>query len=343
MDEHMEEQNREEQDLEEQDRMENDNPPEEEMEDDASFADLLDAYSQGMNDDVQVGDKIKGAIIAVGRESVFVDTGTKIDGVVDNAELLDENGELPYGEGDVLELYVVAKNESEIRLSRALSGVGGLNLLQDAFDGGIPVDGKVAETCKGGFRVEVMQRRAFCPISQMDLNFVEDGEIFVGQTYQFLIARLEESGRNIVVSRRKLLAREQAAARDAFLAELDPERVIEGRVTRLMPFGAFVEIGPGVEGMVHISELSWSRVEKPEDLLQPGDRLSVKILSMKPTGSGRTVENRPVRQAGGRRSLGQGAGHIPHGCQTQRQGDPLRTVRRLRGNRPRHRGIGPHQ
>jgi small subunit ribosomal protein S1 len=248
--------------------------------DNEDFGALLEAYGGDIGESVLVGDKINGKIIAIGSETVFVDTGTKIDGVVDKKELLDDNGQLPYGVGDRLELFVIAADESEIRLSRALSGIGGLQLLTDAFRNRIPVEGRVTETCKGGFRVAVMQRTAFCPISQIDVKYVDTPENYVGETLLFNITQFEDKGRNIVLSRRKLLESEQKKAREAFFTTLTTGTVLTGTVTRLMPYGAFVELIPGLEGMVHISELSWSRVEKPEEATRPGDRVQVKVLSI---------------------------------------------------------------
>ena len=246
-----------------------------------SFADLLESYSEGMKDDLQVGDKISGKIIAIGKDTVFVDTGTKIDGAAEKQELLDENQVFPYEVGDALELYVVSMSEDEIRLSRALSGIGGYHLLQDAFDGAVPVEGKVTAPCKGGFHVEIMKRRAFCPISQIDVKFVEDAEPYVGNTYSFLITRLEENGRNIVVSRRALLAEALEKERQAFYEDLVLGEIYAGTVTKLMPYGAFVELAPGVEGMVHISEIRWSRVENIEDVLTAKETVSVRVLGIK--------------------------------------------------------------
>lgn len=276
------------------------NQPPSEPPEETSFADLLDSYTQGMHDDVQVGEKITGPIIAIGQDSVFVDTGTKIDGAVDRSELLDEDGALPYRVGDVLELYVVAMNENEIRLSRALSGVGGLNMLQDAHASRIPVEGTVQETCKGGFRVEVMQRRAFCPVSQIDVTYVEDPEVYVGQSFEFLVTRIEQNGRNIVLSRRQLLAQQQAQAQAEFLKDLAVGQIVEGPVTRLTPFGAFVELAPGLEGMVHVSELSWARVEKPEEAVSEGQVLTVKVIRIEThEKSGRPKIALSVKQTGG--------------------------------------------
>ena len=246
-----------------------------------SFAELLASYSTGMNENIQVGDQIRGRIISIGASSVFVDTGTKVDGVVERSELVDEEGQLTVEEGQELDLYVVSADESEIRLSKAISGIGGLTLLQDAWEQRIPVEGKVVAAIKGGFQVEVIKRRAFCPISQIDLAYVEDPDPYVGQTFSFLIKRFEERGRNIVVSRRDILQKEMEASRKAFMEQLDEEALYEGTVARILPFGAFVTLAPGVEGLVHISELSWSRLDTPEQAVSVGDRLHVKILGIK--------------------------------------------------------------
>lgn len=245
-----------------------------------SFAEMFESYSSDMTDDISVGDKIQGKVIAIGATSVFVDTGTKVDGVVDKGELTDEDGRCDLAVDDVLELYVVEAGESEIRLSKAISGIGGLNLLNDAWENRIPVEGKVIQSIKGGFHIEVIKRRAFCPISQIDIAYVETPEDYVGKTFQFLIKQFAENGKNIVVSRRVLLQKEQDAARDAFLKELSMDTVYQSEVVRIMPFGAFVALAPGVEGLVHISELSWSRLEKPEDAVRIGDVLPVKVLSV---------------------------------------------------------------
>jgi small subunit ribosomal protein S1 len=142
-----------------------------------------------------------------------------------------------------------------------------------------------------------MQRRAFCPLSQIDVAAVEDPSTHVGATYQFLITRIEDKGRNIVVSRRALLNREIEASRQQFLATLNPDDVVEGRVTRIMPFGAFVELSPGLEGLVHVSEISWSKTAQPGDLLKPGDRLRVKVLGIEKSGpKGQTRIGLSIRQ-----------------------------------------------
>jgi len=245
------------------------------------FATLFETYQDVMDGNLQVGDKVRGKIISIGADDVFVDTGRKIDGIVDKAELLDEQGKMTCQAGDDIELYVVSINESEFRLSRALSGIGGLNILKDAYANEVPVEGKVLQTCKGGFNVDFMHRRAFCPISQIDLSYVESAEDFVGQTHHFLITQLEEGGKNIVVSRRKLLQQEQDKAAEQFYEKIEVGAVLKGRVTRTVPFGAFVELSAGVVGLVHISELSWSRIEDPGEVVSIGETIFVKIVEIK--------------------------------------------------------------
>jgi small subunit ribosomal protein S1 len=247
-----------------------------------SFAELFESYSKDLNEDVQIGDKISGEIISIGKDTVFVDTGTKIDGIVDKEELLDDNQEFSYKVGDILDLYVVSNNGHEIRLSKALSGIGGLNVIEEAYHKAVPVEGKVKGEVKGGFQIEILQRRAFCPISQMDLNYVAHPADYVGETHRFLVTQFEERGKNIVVSRRELLKKEQEKEKEEFFGKLEIGTQLEGRVTRLMPYGAFVELRPGVEGMIHISEISWSRVNKADDVLSPGEPIPVKVIGIEP-------------------------------------------------------------
>ncbi|WP_028578293.1 30S ribosomal protein S1 [Desulfomicrobium escambiense] len=242
------------------------------------FAELFASYESQRKAALKAGDKVSGTVISIGQKSVFVDCGASVDGIVDREELLNDAGELTVAEGDTLELYVVGLTDDSVRLSKALTGAGGLNMLQDAYEGGVPVEGKVKEQIKGGFHVEIMKRRAFCPVSQIDSRYVANPEDYVGQTLQFRITKLTEGGRNIVVSRRALLEVEQQQASAEFFDGVKPGDVVEGTVTRLAAFGAFVELVPGVEGLVHISEISWARIQSPDEALSVGDRVRVKYL-----------------------------------------------------------------
>jgi len=255
-----------------------------------SFAELLESYTRDRQEDLKVGDKISAEIISIGRDAVFVDTGSKIDGIVPKAELLDDGEELPYAIGDSLDLYVVAAGESRIELSPGLAGIGGLMHLEEAWKDNTPIDGVVEDRCKGGFNVNVLGKRAFCPISQIDLRYVEDPNEYIGNTYQFEIKTFEDQGRNIVVSRRDILQAEAEKASEAFYEDAVVGTVFHGKVTRVESYGAFVELLPTIEGMVHVSELSWSRTVKPADILKVGDPVTVRLLEVQRVETSRRLK-----------------------------------------------------
>lgn len=245
-----------------------------------SFEALLEAYGDGLGEELKSGDKVDATVISIGESSVYVSTGTKSDGVVDRIELTNEDGELSVAVGDTLTLYVVSANESEVVLSKQMSGAGSEEMLFDAFTNGTPVEGKVNEQIKGGFSVTLMGKRAFCPVSQIDTAFVETGEDYLGKSFTFLVTRIEGNGKNIVISRRKILEAELAEVRATFLETLSEGDTVEAKVIKLMPYGAFMELHAGVEGMAHISELSWSRVQSCEEAVKVGDTLPVKVLKI---------------------------------------------------------------
>ncbi|MBU2482065.1 MAG: S1 RNA-binding domain-containing protein, partial [Proteobacteria bacterium] len=139
-----------------------------------SFAQLFESYDSGIKTGLKQGDMIEGKIISIGSNHVYVDTGTKSDGVVAKTELLDDQGQCLFKAGDVIKLYVVSVTESEIILSKAISGAGQSTLLKDAARSKTPVEGKVTGVIKGGFSVDILGKRAFCPVSQIDVKYVEN-------------------------------------------------------------------------------------------------------------------------------------------------------------------------
>lgn len=254
---------------------------------DSSFADLLAKQEEGepASPRLETGQRVKAVVVAVTGDTVFVSTGNKVDGIVEKAEL--EKDGLACAVGDALDLYVVHVSAQEVRLSKVVRGAGGLEALEEARAASLPVEGKVIAPVKGGFSVEVMRRRAFCPASQMDLRPSEDQQAHLGKVYNFLITKLEQNGRNMVLSRRSLLEAAQAEGIQHFLEQTRPGDVLEGEVRRIAPFGAFVELAPGVEGLAHVSELSWSRLERPDELLSLGQKVQVKFLGVE--GEGRNA------------------------------------------------------
>lgn len=251
-----------------------------------NFEDLLDQYTPEEGSSLRVGEKVKGTVVAIDDSSVFIATGSKVDGIVEAEELKDAEGNMTCAVGDELDLYVIAIAQGEVRLSRSAGSAGSALALAEAFENAIPVEGKVAGQCKGGFNVEVMHRRAFCPVSQIDNRFVENPEEYVGQTFQFMITRCENNGRNVVVSRRTLLEAQQEESRKEFMKTLNEGDVVDVRVTRLTNFGAFAELAPGVEGLIHISELGWARVQSADEAVSQGDVLRAKVLKIDTTEKG---------------------------------------------------------
>ena len=273
-------------------------PDTKDMPAEGEFAALMEASLAERGGEISVGDRITGPIISITDTTVVVDTGTKLDGVADKAEFVDENGELTVSEGEDVTLYVVSLRGDEVALSKALTGQGGAEALRAAFEAGVPVEGKVTASRKGGFDVEILHHRAFCPVSQIDIAFTDNPEAHVGQTYNFAITTFERDGKNIVVSRRKLLEQERAESELRFLESVNPGDVIPAVIARFAPFGAFAEVAPGLEGLVHLSELSWSRAEKAEDAVALGQAVTVKVLAFDRDKKGRPRISLSIKQAG---------------------------------------------
>ena len=223
------------------------------------------------------GQVVKGRVIQIGDEHVFVDVGGKGEAWIDRAELADDQGQLRVKIGDEVEATVVATGD-EIRLSHRLrQGAQAREALAVAAQTGVPVEGRVAGVIKGGYEVTVGGLRAFCPFSQMDLRRVESEQDFVGRVLEFRVTKFAEGGRNLVLSRRVLLEAQAAKAAEETRKKLVPEAILPGTVVSLADFGAFVDLG-GVQGLVPISEISHARVERPGDRLRIGQPVSVKVL-----------------------------------------------------------------
>ena len=230
---------------------------------------------------VEIGQIVKGRVILLTAEHVFVDVGGKGEAWIDAGELTDEDGRLRVAVGDEVEATVVSTGD-EIRLSHRLrQGARAREALAVAAETGVPVEGRVAAVIKGGYEVTVGGLRAFCPFSQMDLRRVEAAEEYVGRVLEFRITKYGENGRNIVLSRRVLLEAQAASAAEETRKKVVPGAVLAGTVASLADFGAFVDLG-GIQGLVPLSELSHSRVGRPADRLRVGEAVTVKVLRVEP-------------------------------------------------------------
>jgi len=226
---------------------------------------------------LEVGQIVKGRVIHVGAESVFVDVGGKGEAWIDPAELADEHGRLRVGVGDEVEATVVSTG-NEVRLSYKLRlGAQAREALAAAAETGIPVEGKVAGVIKGGYQVTVGGLRAFCPFSQMDLRRTETGEEYVGRVFEFRVTTYGEKGRNIVLSRRQILEEHAAKAAEETRHKIVPGAILDGTVASLTDFGAFVDLG-GLQGLIPLSEVSHSRVGRLADRLRVGEAVTVQVL-----------------------------------------------------------------
>ncbi|HVE14770.1 MAG TPA: S1 RNA-binding domain-containing protein [Elusimicrobiota bacterium] len=260
------------------------------MNNEEDFEALLGDSLKAAEKTFEVAERVRAEILSVGPEDAIVALAPAKEGFVASAELAGLKA------GDSVDLYVTSVRPSEIRLSIHPTDKNIALELREAFEARRPVEGRVAEVCKGGVRVSVRGKLAFCPISQLDLKRVETGAEFVGKTFVFRVTEFAEDGRNVVLSRRKLLEEEQARVQAAFLQSTPDGAVVSGTVTRLEKFGAFIELVPGVEGLAHVSELAWSRVESPSDLLSAGQRVAVKLLKRE-TVEGRLKLSLSLKQA----------------------------------------------
>ncbi len=226
---------------------------------------------------LEKGDLVEGVVVAIGPEVAFVDVGGKGEATIDIGELKNEEGQLEVAQGDRIHAMVVSTTGG-LTLSRKLAGAAATAAqLEDAFQTGLPVEGRVERAVKGGFEVRIGRQRGFCPISQIDLRGA-DPSGHEGRVYQFRILEYKEGGRNLVVSRRALLEHEQQANAAGVRESIVPGAVLAGRVTSVRDFGAFVDLGAGVQGLLHVSEMAWSRVSNAAEVVKAGDEITVKVL-----------------------------------------------------------------
>ena len=242
------------------------------------FASLL-AHEETGPTTLDEGQIVKGRVVQISDDSVFVDIQEKGEAIIARAELEDAQGNLEVGVDDEVEATVIS-TDGEIRLSRKLlKGMKARALLENAVAHGLPVEGKVAGVIKGGYEVTVGGQRAFCPFSQIDMRRVESSDVYLNQVLEFRVTRYGDNGRNIVLSRRQLLEEQARKAAEETRQKITPGAVLSGTVSSLTDFGAFVDLG-GVQGLVHLSELSHSRTVKPTDFLQVGQTVTVKVLKV---------------------------------------------------------------
>jgi small subunit ribosomal protein S1 len=233
---------------------------------------------------INEGEVVRGKVVRVDKDEVLVDIGYKSEGVIPVSELSIRRSVNPADEvnlGDEIDALVMTKEDAEGRLilskKRARFEMA-WKRIEGAAESGEPVEGTVIEVVKGGLILD-LGVRGFLPASLVDIRRVQDLDEFMSQTLRCKVIELNRSRNNVVLSRRAVLEEERREMRQAILDRLSPGDVVEGTISNIVDFGAFVDL-EGIDGLIHISELSWSHVNHPSELLEIGQEVRVKVLDI---------------------------------------------------------------
>ena len=241
----------------------------EEMEQD--FESLFESSMQ----ELHVGDVVRGTIVQVNDDNVVVDVGYKSEGVIPLAEFKDEEGKIDVNVGDEIDV-LFERRENESGLIGLSKEKADRQKIWGSLEEGAVVEGKIVGRIKGGLTVDI-GINAFLPGSQVDLRPVRNLEKLLGATFEFKIIKLNKRRGNIVLSRRVLLEEQRESMRSDTLETLAEGQVVEGIVKNLTDYGSFIDLG-GIDGLLHITDMSWGRVNHPSDVLTVGEKIKVKIL-----------------------------------------------------------------
>jgi small subunit ribosomal protein S1 len=233
---------------------------------------------------INEGEVVSGTVVRVDKDEVLVDIGYKSEGVIPVSELSIRRSVDPASEvqlGDEIDALVLTKEDTEGRLilskKRARFEMA-WKKIERAAESGEPVEGTVIEVVKGGLILD-LGVRGFLPASLVDIRRVQDLDDFLGKTLRSKVIELNLSRNNVVLSRRAVIEEERKEMRQAILDRLSPGDVVTGTISNIVDFGAFVDLD-GIDGLIHISELSWSHVNHPSELLEIGQEVSVKVLDI---------------------------------------------------------------
>ncbi|MBR2593896.1 MAG: bifunctional 4-hydroxy-3-methylbut-2-enyl diphosphate reductase/30S ribosomal protein S1 [Firmicutes bacterium] len=234
---------------------------------------------------LHTGDVVKGKVIRVSNEEVSVDLGYKSDGIIPRSEFSSDPNVIPsqtVQPGDVIEVFIVRVNDGEgnVLLSKKrIEAQKGMSEIEDAYNNKTVVTGNVTDIVKGGLIAVANGIRVFIPSSQVSNRYIEDLSVFKGQDLDFNIIEMDKVKRRIIGGRKELIAKELQAKKDALFESLTVGQKIDGKVSRITDFGAFVDLG-GVDGLIHISEMSWGRIGSPREVLKEGDEVKAIVLDI---------------------------------------------------------------
>jgi small subunit ribosomal protein S1 len=230
------------------------------------------------------GDVVNGKVVRIDKDEVLVDIGYKAEGVIPSNELSIRKSVDPAEEvelGEEIDALVLTKEDAEGRLilsKKRARFEKAWRKIEIAADSGEPVEGSVIEVVKGGLILD-LGVRGFLPASLVDIRRVHNLDEFMGQTLECKVIELNRSRNNVVLSRRAVLEEERKEVREQILGRLEPGQVVEGKISNIVDFGAFVDLD-GIDGLIHISELSWSHVNHPSEVVAIGDTVRIKVLDI---------------------------------------------------------------
>jgi small subunit ribosomal protein S1 len=245
-----------------------------------TMEDLMEMYEESFKRFAE-GEVVNGRIISVDKDHVLVDIGYKSEGQIRIHEFRDENGEVQAEVGDTVEVMVEwwdDENEVVVLSKEKAEKVKVWEEIKETYDNDGIISGTITSRVKGGFSVDIGVQ-AFLPGSQADLRPIRNLDEMVGQTFDFKVLKYNRKRSNIVLSRRVILEAEREAKRSATLASIYEGKVVDGVVKNITEYGVFVDLG-GVDGLLHITDISWGRVKHPSDLFGIGDEIQVKILNL---------------------------------------------------------------
>jgi small subunit ribosomal protein S1 len=232
---------------------------------------------------VKEGELVRGTVLSVDSDHVQVDIGFKSEGLIPTWEFMDEDGTLLVKVGDIVDVLVEDAEDEDGRIVLSKEKADRLKVWDDiskAFEADEAVEGVIVSRVKGGLAVDIGVK-AFLPGSQVDLRPVRNLETMVSQKLQFKIIKFNKRRGNIVLSRRALLEKERKRMRETTLQTLQVGQIIDGVIKNLTDYGAFIDLG-GIDGLLHVTDMSWGRVNHPSEIFQVGDELKVKVLKFDP-------------------------------------------------------------
>ena len=241
-----------------------------------NFAELFEESIAKL--DLRPGTLVKAKIIALTPGQVVVNAGLKSDAIISASEFTDEQLSV----GDVIDVVIetVENGFGETRLSREKARRARTWLeLEKSYETGEPISGTIIERVKGGFTVEIDSVRAFLPGSLVDVKPVRDPGYLEGKTLEFKIIKMDQKRNNVVLSRRAILERETSAEREARLDQLQEGQEVIGIVKNITDYGAFLDLG-GIDGLLHVTDISWKRVKHPSEVLKVGKSIALKFLNL---------------------------------------------------------------